>query len=207
MWQFRGRSRSGRPARRARRCCRPGPTTKVWRPGPTGLGSSTGTPRSRSSATARVEVGHPQGEVLAERRWGRGLDQVQLADTEVDPGPAEPEVRPVAADRPAEHLGVEGDGGGDVGDVDRDVVDGERLHAPSLPGPRDGVTRLRGPSAGPDAATGEPAVDAPGPGRRRRPGPGCPGCRTAVHGSGDAAATSWSSRTGRAGSTGSARRP
>ena len=59
--------------------------------------------------------------------------QVDLAVAEVDPGPAESEVGPVAAHGPAEDVGVEGHGPVDVGHVDGDVMDGERSHALSLP--------------------------------------------------------------------------
>ena len=87
----------------------------------------------------RVEVRHGEREVLPEWRRGFRLDQVDLAGAEVDPGAAEAEVGPVVAQGPAQHLGVEGHRLRHVGDVDGHVVDGERLHDPSLPradGPR-----------------------------------------------------------------------
>ena len=75
---------------------------------------------------------------------GRRLEQVDLAGPEVDPGPGEAEVGPVDAHGASEDLRVERHRRVDVGHIDGDVVDGERVHAPSLP-----VSVTGGATAGP----------------------------------------------------------
>jgi len=72
-------------------------------------------------------------KVLAAVRRDLALDQVDLLVTEVDPGAREPEVRSVVAQDAAEDLGVERHTALDVRDVDRHVVDRERLHRAESP--------------------------------------------------------------------------
>ena len=102
-----------------------------------------------------IELGHADGEVLTEARWGRSLKKVNLTDAEVDPGASEPEIGSVCAQDTSKHLGVEGSGEVDVGDVDRYMVHGQRLHKESLPGPR---SRRRLRSGSSISVCPEPAI-------------------------------------------------
>jgi hypothetical protein len=94
----------------------------------------------------RVEIGHRQGEMLAERRRHVGLDEVDLLVPGIKPGPAETEVRTVGALGQAEQPGVEVPCRGDVADVDRYVVQPSRSHGSSLPAPA--LPRQVSPPAG-----------------------------------------------------------
>ena len=60
------------------------------------------------------------------------LDQVHLLRPEVEPRATEGEVGPIAPNGQPEHAGVELDRCRGVADVDRHVVDPERLHLRSL---------------------------------------------------------------------------
>ena len=134
-----------------------GSVRKAWKPAPTGTGSLTVTSRCAQLGDGRVEVGHPEGEVLATVLGRRRLDQVELLAPGIEPRAGEPEVGPVVALDEPQHVDVEVTGGGGVGHVDGHVVDGERLHAPSLPAsaarcgrPSVRSTRHTGPVAEPD---------------------------------------------------------
>lgn len=70
--------------------------------------------------------------MLPEGRWRRSLDQVDLAVPGVEPGAADRELRPVRADGETQDIHVESDGGVDIVDVQRDVVDTDGAHPPSI---------------------------------------------------------------------------
>src|SRR6202020_2904720 len=106
----------------------------------------------------RVEIGHRQREVLAQRRRRVRLDEVDLLPASVEPGPAEAEVRPVGALGQAEYPGVEVQRRRDVTDVERDMVQPVWSHNPSVAGSTTG---------------GQPRPRA-SPDRYRRPGGGQP---------------------------------
>src|SRR5262249_27300127 len=72
------------------------------------------------------------GEVLAPVRRYVRLDEVYLLAARVQPSPVETEVGPVGALGQAEGADVEVPGRGHVADVDRDMVESSRSHAPSL---------------------------------------------------------------------------
>ena len=88
-----------------------------------------------------VEIGDADGEVLAEVGGNASFDEVDLLGAEVDPGPTEPEVRPVVSESAPEQAGVERHAFGGVGHVERDVVDAERFHEPESGGSWVGVQR------------------------------------------------------------------
>jgi hypothetical protein len=78
---------------------------------------------------SRRQVLDEDGKVLAEvGRW-LGLDEVDLLVAGVEPCSAKTEVGPIGPQAKTEHLGVEGDRGGNVADVDGDMMDGESGHA------------------------------------------------------------------------------
>ena len=59
-------------------------------------------------------------------------DQVDLLAAGVEPRPVDPEVGTVVTPLQPQHVDVEAQGGVDVVDVDRDVMDPDRLHGSSL---------------------------------------------------------------------------
>ncbi len=75
-----------------------------------------------------VEVVHLDGEVLPDTVRHGALDQVDLLASEIEPRPAEAEVRPIRPLGQPEHIDIEALGGVDVADVDRDMVDTGGLH-------------------------------------------------------------------------------
>ena len=105
-----------------------GSSRKVWRFVPEPTGSAIVHSLGPELGHHGVEVGDPDGEVLAEVSRHRGLQQVDLLAAQVDPGAADPEVRPVGAQRTPEDVGVEGHRLGHVGHVDGHMVNGEWLH-------------------------------------------------------------------------------
>ena len=105
---------------------------KVWRLEPTPTGSATSIPRARSSPTAASEIADPHGEVLAEVAGHRRLDQMDLLAAHVDPGAGDAQVGSIVTKPAPQHLGVEGDALVDVGHVEGDMVDGQRLHGQIL---------------------------------------------------------------------------
>jgi hypothetical protein len=78
----------------------------------------------------RGQVVHPDGEVLPQGFRRGTLDQVDLAAgrADIEPGSPEPEVGAVRSGRQAQPAHVELEGGGDVVDVDRNMVYAGRLH-------------------------------------------------------------------------------
>ena len=125
-----------------------GSCTKDWRVGPAGRGIGDGHAAAAQLDHRGVQVGHLQGEVLAAVLGRAALHQVELLATGLEPVAAEAEVGSVVALRQPEHVGVEGEGGADVGDGDRHVVHGQRLH-PVQSGPVRASalasTEMRGP--------------------------------------------------------------
>jgi hypothetical protein len=81
----------------------------------------------------RLDIGHPDGEVLAEIARYRRLDQMELLTAEIDPGAGDAEVRSVVAQPSTEALCVKGDGLIGVGDIEGYVMDPENLHETILP--------------------------------------------------------------------------
>ena len=74
-----------------------------------------------------LEVSNLDGEVLTQARRNGGLKQVELLRAEVDPGSGDPEIWSVISQGATESLGVEAHRSGDIGNVQRDVMDRERL--------------------------------------------------------------------------------
>ena len=69
-----------------------------------------------------------KSEVLAQIWWSRCFDQVHLLISGVQPGSAEPEVRPVGALGQSQYLCVELKGARHIRDVYRHVVQTEWFH-------------------------------------------------------------------------------
>ncbi len=90
------------------------------------------TPRTQLG-DSRFEVADPDREVLAEV-VGYGLvDEVHLLRTYVEPGATEGEGRPVLAHLEAEDIAVEGDSLAYVANIDRNMMEPQRLHSGSMP--------------------------------------------------------------------------
>jgi len=81
----------------------------------------------------RVEVADPDREVLAEVVGNGLVDEVHLLRTDVEPGASEGEGRPVVAHLEAEDIPVEGDSLAYVANIDRNMMEPERLHSGSMP--------------------------------------------------------------------------
>jgi hypothetical protein len=94
-----------------------------------------------------VKVVHLQREVLAHCRGWFALDEMDLLVPGVEPGTGEPEVRTVFSAYQPQMMNVEARCLIDVADVDRDVMDADRLHQRSLPVGR--ISGDAGPRCGP----------------------------------------------------------
>jgi hypothetical protein len=75
-----------------------------------------------------VEIGNLDREVLAHVRRDRSFNQMDLLSAQVDPGTGKPEVRPVAAERAPQYVGIERHVVVHVRHVDRYMMDGEWFH-------------------------------------------------------------------------------
>ena len=89
-------------------------------------------PRSRSSCDGGVEVGDLDRDVLAAAVRDVTLDQVDLLAPDVEPCTTEGEVGTIRASSQPEHVGVELDALRRVADVDRHVMNPQRLHRISV---------------------------------------------------------------------------
>jgi hypothetical protein len=81
---------------------------------------------------ARVDVGDLEGEVLTDVRWRRCGDQMHLLTSDIEPRAADAELGAVIAGRQAQHFDVEAQRLVDIVDIDRHVMDRDRVHEVSV---------------------------------------------------------------------------
>ena len=109
-----------------------GSSRNAWRPVPITIGSVTAMPLRAELGDARVDVGDLESEVLTDvRRRGR-TDEVHLLASDVEPRASDAEIGAIASGRQAQHVDIEAQRLVDVVDVDRHVMDSDRLHVVSV---------------------------------------------------------------------------